>query len=294
MANFFGINSLYLYHNNVNEFLFIKNINTIHFSNLENLKVLFLKNTKYLLLNDCKDLCKIIHNNTILKMDILNINYDININSFTNLTSLSIIDCNFLNNNILKKISNKLINLKSLILNYSKNFTDISCLNNIKTLELVGCSQIRHGYNNLLFNEYLDISYNNLQSFKPKNNKHIKINYSPIKIFNFKNLLTLELIGNKNISYEDTKLFENIRYLNLSETRIKKIHPIKNLNELHLSFCSFIKEIPYIKNLKILNIANSNNIIKLESSNLELLNITNCNKIKNIDNIKAKKLINFI
>ena len=292
-SNYFGIEALDISCNNSNEFHFIKNINFIHLTNLNNLKVLFLKNIKHLNLVNCRKLSKIIHNNSILQLNLIDIHYNINITSFLNLTSLAIINCSLLNNKILKEISNLLIKLKTLTLNYSKNFNDITCLNKIKNLELVGCTQIKKGYDNLIYNEYLDLSYNKLNIFRQNHNKHIILNFMPIKSFDFKNLITLEIIGNQYITFEDTKHFKNIKYLNLSDTKIKNIHPIENLHELHLSFCLFLNEVPYIKNLKILNVSNSKNIVKLNTPNLDLLNITNCILIKNIDNLKSKKIIKY-
>jgi hypothetical protein len=290
--NFNGINKLEICPNKTREFLFFKNIHSLNLSNLNNMNVLYILNVKNLYIYRCNKLNYILNNNSLQLLSLVNINYNLDIHKFKNLKNLSLCDCNFLNNDVLKKIIDNLKILKILVLNYSKNFNDVSCLKDIPHLELVGCSNILTGIDHLSNTKYLDLSYNNnLRYFQSNNNQVLKFCNTPIKIFNFSNLKSLELISNMYIKYEDTKLFKNIEYLNLSDTNITDIHPILDLKELDLSFCKNIKNIPFIKSLKSLNISNSINIESVNINFLNFLNITNCSKIKNKNNLKAKKII---
>jgi hypothetical protein len=290
--NINNINNLSIYDSNTSEILNFTGINSITLSNIINLKILNIYNTHNLTLYRC-NLNVINHNDCITNLSIHNCNINMNILKFTKLTSLCLIDCNFVNNSNLKELISHLSYLKYLSLNYCNNITDVSCLKHIKFIQLIGCN-IKYGVEELSNVYSIDMSYNNFYNFNSNQNTYVKLNYTPIINFNFKNLNALELMGNNNITYEDTKNFKNIKYLNLSQTDIINIHPIDNLIELSVAECHNLKLIPLIKSLKILNVSYCTNLIKILSNNLELLNIDGCYKIDNLKDIQSKHTIHYI
>lgn len=132
-----------------------------------------------------------------------------------------------------------------------------------------------------------------------------KINNVPKHLHLFKNLEVLELCGNNLVkmkSWPEHIIFDNLKVLNLSKNKLKKVPIVltKNLEVLDLSNNNIntLKNIALYRKLKVLNL--KHNLIKVISNyiknlcNLKYLDLSH-NKLSKIENIaKLKKLTHLL
>jgi hypothetical protein len=137
------------------------------------------------------------------------------------------------------KVLNKIFNpYKQLYLNFTcgDNITDVSPLNNVHTLKIIGCYNITDvsALNNV---HTLDLS-------ECKNITNVNV---------LRNVHTLILTGCENIT--DVSELGNVHTLNLTGCdKITDFSALKNIYDLDLKFCDTITDFSIFKNNFVLNI----------------------------------------
>jgi hypothetical protein len=275
----------------------IENVNTVLVTSENDIKKIVIKKVKKFILNDGHKLEEFHFDSTLQNLSILRLNNNV----LKSIRSENIKELNintFFNNNDIN-IKKQFPNLQHLQLdfsNFDSNFDITDIEGDYKTLSL---NYI--GFGNNLTKSFEDFSnFKNLKTLQLNGNDNItKVNgFKGINLFldksryiqnfNFQNLNTLYLSFNQFITGKDTELFKNIKVLDLSFTNINYLSPnITNLETFIGQECNSLTEFPNYNNLITLNLSSCQNLKKINSLKVKNLYCNNCPKLINLEQIST-------